>query len=400
MMIGETMRTAWRSLSSNRLRTALTALGMVIGVAAVVAVLSVGEGAQASVAGRIRSMGSNLVTVRPGQARAGGVRGGQVRTLITSDGDALRAIPGVVAVAPEVSASAQMRSRDMNRNGQVVGISGAYFDVRAIEVAQGLALSQDDIDQRRRVAVLGANVATELFGTESPVGQKIQIKGIAFRVIGLLVAKGAGFGSPDDQTYVPITTHQGVLFGQDWLSQLYVTVEAESDSPVVQAGIEQLLRLRHRLRTEQPSDFQIQTQTEILATLSAVTGTFTMLLGSVAAVSLLVGGIGIMNIMLVSVRERTREIGVRMAVGARRRDVLWQFLIESVVVSIAGGALGLALGYGAAALIASLGGWATIVPTYAIALSLAVSVLIGIVFGVGPARKAAHMDPVEALRQE
>ncbi|MFO0747539.1 MAG: ABC transporter permease [Myxococcota bacterium] len=400
MMLGETMRTAWRSLGSNRLRTALTALGMVIGVAAVVAVLSVGEGAKSSVEGQIRSMGSNLVSIRPGSASSGGVRGGQVQTLTLGDADALRALPNVVAVAPEVTGNAQMRFREKNRSGQVVGVTSAYLDVRALSVAQGLGFTDDDIQERRRVAILGANAASELFGNESPVGQRIQIKGVAFQVIGLLSAKGAGFTSPDDMTLIPLTTHQGVLFGQDKLSALSLQVASEQDTPVVQAGIQQLLRLRHGLRDEVPDDFDVRTQTEMLATLSSVTGTFTALLGSVAAVSLLVGGIGIMNIMLVSVRERTREIGVRMAVGARRRDVMLQFLVESVVVSIVGGAIGLGLGYGASMLIAKLGGWNTIVPTYAVVMSMAVSVAVGLVFGVGPARRAAQLDPVEALRQE
>jgi len=400
MMIAETFRTAWRSLGSNRMRTALTALGMVIGVAAVVAVLAVGEGAKSSVEGQIRSMGSNLVSVRPTSGRSGAVRGGSVQTLTVQDAQALATLPGVVAVAPAVRGNAQMRYRENNRSGQVVGVTPPYLEVRALTLAQGLSFTEDDVKERRRVAILGANAATELFGGESPVGQRIQIKGIAFTVIGLLSAKGAGFTSPDDMTLIPLATHQGVLFGQDHLSALSLQVASEAETPTVQAGIAQLLRLRHGLRADEADDFDIRTQTEMLQTLSSVTGTFTALLGSVAAVSLLVGGIGIMNIMLVSVRERTREIGVRMAVGARRRDVLLQFLVESVVVSIAGGALGIGLGYGASLLIAKLGGWATIVPSYALVLSVAVSVAIGLLFGVGPARRAAMLDPVEALRQE
>ncbi|MCC6625447.1 MAG: ABC transporter permease [Deltaproteobacteria bacterium] len=400
MMLGETFRTAWRSLGSNRMRTALTALGMVIGVAAVVAVLAVGEGAKSSVEGQIRSMGSNLVSVRPTSGRSGAVRGGAVETLTLKDADALRALPGVAAVAPEVTGNAQMRFREQNRSGQVAGVTPEYLDVRALTIAQGLGFTTDDLKERRRIAILGANAATELFGAATPIGERIQIKGVAFTIVGVLKGKGAGFSSPDDLTLIPLSTHQGVLFGQDHLSGLSIQMESEDDTAVVQAGIQQLLRLRHDLRADQADDFDIRTQTEILATMSSVTGTFTALLGSVAAVSLLVGGIGIMNIMLVSVRERTREIGVRMAVGARRRDVLLQFLVESVVVSIAGGALGIGLGVGASMLIAELGGWATIVPTYAIVLSVAVSVAIGLVFGVGPARRAAMLDPVEALRQE
>ncbi len=401
MMIGETVRTAWRSLSSNRMRTALTGLGMVIGVAAVVAVLSVGEGAKDQVEGRIRSLGSNLLTVRPESGRSGGVRSGSVQTLTLGDAEALRQIPGVLAVSPEVGGNAQVRYREQNQSAQIMGVMPDYLQVRALELGQGLGFTELDIRERQRVAIIGTRIAETLFPNESPLGQRMQIKGIAFRVIGVLAEKGdSGFTSPDEMVLVPITTHQGVLFGQDRVSSIGIAVMTEEEMAAVQAATAQLLRLRHELRDDEEDDFQIRSQTEMLATLGAITGTFTALLGSVAAVSLLVGGIGIMNIMLVSVRERTREIGVRMAVGARRRDVLLQFLVESVVVSLFGGLLGLGLGFGAAALIAKLGGWPTIVPSYAIMLSLCVSIAVGLLFGVGPARRAARMDPVEALRQE
>jgi putative ABC transport system permease protein len=220
-------------------------------------------------------------------------------------------------------------------------------------------------------------------------------------VIGVLAPKGdAGFSSPDDMVLVPLSTHQGVLFGQDHLSSISVQIASEEEAPFVQERIEALLRLRHRLRPDEEDDFHVRSQTEMLETFGAITSTFTVLLGGVAAVSLLVGGIGIMNIMLVSVRERTREIGVRMAVGARRRDILLQFLVESVTVSLFGGLVGIALGYLLAVLIARVGGWATIVPFYAVVLSVGVSVVVGLVFGVGPARRAARLDPVEALRHE
>jgi len=233
------------------------------------------------------------------------------------------------------------------------------------------------------------------------LGARIQIKGIGFRVIGILAEKGdTGFSSPDEMALVPITTHQGVLFGQDQVSSIGIAVMTEAEMAQVQAATGQLLRLRHQLRDDAADDFQIRSQTDMLATMDAITGTFTALLGAVAGVSLLVGGIGIMNIMLVSVVERTREIGVRMAVGARRSDVLRQFLVESVVVSLFGGLIGLAVGFGASALTAKLGGWPSIVPGYAVVMSLGVSVGIGLLFGVGPARRAASLDPVEALRQE
>ena len=402
MQVKETIRSAWRSLASNRMRTALTALGMVIGVAAVVSVLAVGEGASSAVTDRIRSLGSNLLSVRPARGRSGGVSSGNVETLVRADATALGVIEGIAATAPEASTSAQIRSSGGNNiNASVVGVTSSYFEVRALTMAFGLGITDLDDLQRARNAILGSNVVEQLFKGESPMGQRIQIRGITFRVVGVLEAKGSTGGqSADDQLFIPLGTLQGVLTGKDNLSTLSLQLVDEKSTDGVQAQVEQLLRLRHRLRDDQENDFEVRSQAQMLETMSAVTGTFTVLLGSVAAVSLIVGGIGIMNIMLVSVRERTREIGVRMAVGARRRDVLLQFLVEAVVVSIAGGTLGIGLGYLAAMLIAKVGGWSTAVPVYANVLALGVSVFIGIVFGVGPARRASRLDPVEALRTE
>ncbi|WP_438013728.1 ABC transporter permease [Sorangium sp. So ce315] len=400
MLIKETAKSAWRSLASNRMRTLLTMLGMIIGTAAVVAVLGIGEGARSSVEGRIRSLGANLLMVRPGSASASGVRSGTVKTLTEGDAEALKALDGVAAVAPERSGSAQLRYMASNLNASVTGITPAYLEVRSLSMGSGVPFSELDEQQRSRVVILGANVARQLYPGVSPLGTRLQINGNAFRVVGVLAEKGSGMGSPDDGVFVPLSTHRSVLFGQDHLSTISLQLASEDRSEVVIAQLEQLLRLRHRLRPDQPSDFEVRSQAEMLATMGQITSTFTTLLGSVAAVSLIVGGIGIMNIMLVSVRERTREIGVRMAVGARRRDILRQFLVEAVVVSLAGGIAGVGLGYGAAVLLSRFGDWATIVPPYAVGLALGVSVLIGITFGVGPARRAARLDPVEALRFE
>jgi putative ABC transport system permease protein len=401
MLIRETAKSAWRSLASNRLRTMLTMLGMIIGTGAVVAVLGIGEGAKSSVEGRIRSLGSNLMLVRPSFiAGAGGVRSGQAQTLTKSDAEALLAVGGVAASAPEMNASAQLRYGSHNQNASVIGVTPAYFDVRALLVQSGVAISDLDEQRRSRVVVVGANVAQELYGAASPLGEKLQINGSAFRVLGVLAAKGAGFGSPDDSVFVPLSSHESALFGRDYLSSISLQLASEEQAAGVASQVEQLLRLRHRLRSEQASDFEVRSQAEMLETMGQITGTFTALLGSIAAVSLIVGGIGIMNIMLVSVRERTREIGVRMAVGARRRDILRQFLFEAVAVSLAGGAVGVGVGVGAAQLLARFGQWQTIVPPYAIGLALGVSIIIGIAFGVGPARRAARLDPVEALRFE
>jgi len=400
MMVRETARTAWRSLVSNRLRTALTALGMVIGVGAVVTVLAIGEGARASVSSQIRSLGSNLLMVRPGSAQSGMLRTGSVQTLIREDARALESVPGIAAVAPEAAGSAQIRYLSENLPASVVGVTPTYLAIRNLELSAGLPFGDIDERQRRRIALIGANVADTLFGDRSPLGERIQIRGIAFVVTGVLMPKGDTFSSPDDRVLVPLATHQGVLFGQSFLSTISVQVADESQTDAVIARIEDLLRLRHRIAPQADSDFEIRSQAEMLQTMGAVTQTLTVLLGSVAAVSLLVGGIGIMNIMLVSVRERTREIGVRMAVGAKRRDVLLQFLVEAVVVSVGGGLVGIALGYGGAMGVASIGGWTTIVPPYALGLSLVVSVGVGVIFGVGPARRASRLDPVEALRDE
>jgi putative ABC transport system permease protein len=401
MLIRETAKSAWRSLTSNRLRTVLTMLGMIIGTAAVVAVLGIGEGARSSVEGRIRSLGSNLLMVRPGfQAGGGGVRSGSVQTLTEADAAALESLSGVAAVAPEVSANAQLRYREKNQNASVVGVTPAYFEVRALPLASGVSLSELDRAARSRVVVIGSSLAEELYGAASPLGSRLQVNGNAFRVVGVLAAKGSGMGSPDDSAFVPLSTHQSALFGRDYLSSVSLQLSSEERAGEVLGQAEQLLRLRHRLRSDQASDFEIRSQAEMLETMGQITGTFTTLLGSIAAVSLIVGGIGIMNIMLVSVRERTREIGVRMAVGARRRDVLRQFLFEAVAVSLAGGAIGVGVGYGAAQLLARFGEWQTIVPPYAIGLALGVSIVIGVAFGVGPARRAARLDPVEALRFE
>jgi putative ABC transport system permease protein len=401
MLALETLRTAWRALGSNKLRTALTTLGMIIGVAAVVSMLAIGEGARASVEGQIRSLGANLLTVRPGAPMRGPVKMGRVETLTLDDAKAIARLPDVAAVAPESSESAQVEYLSNNMTSSIVGTTPDYLGVRSFELALGSSFTDYDMQGRRRVALIGSNVAETLFGEAQAVGQRMQIRGMAFTVVGVLAEKGdSGFSSPDDQVLVPITTFQGSLFGTDHLSSLSVQVASEEAMDGVQASIEQLLRIRHRLGAGAADDFNVRSQSEMLETMGEVTGTFTALLGGVAAVSLLVGGIGIMNIMLVSVRERTREIGVRIAVGAQRRDVLMQFLIEAVIVSLAGGVAGLVIGWVGANVISLIGGWETVVPLYAVALALVTSLVIGVVFGVGPARRAARLDPVEALRHE
>jgi putative ABC transport system permease protein len=400
MLFDETVRTSFRALSSNRLRTALTMLGVVIGVAAVVAMLALGEGARTSIEGRIRSLGSNLLTVRPGAERRGPVHS-RMDTLTLEDANALRALPGVAAVAPESMTNAQVKYLAANMSCSIVGTSPEYLPIRSFELSQGIAFSEKDLAGRRRVAVLGSSVATTLFRQLSPVGERIQIQGISHRIVGVLKEKGdMGWFKPDEQILVPITTYQSVLSGATYINSISIQVAREEAMNTVQQDVERVLRGRHRIPVGSEDDFNVLSQTEMLETMSEVTNTFTALLGGVAAVSLLVGGIGIMNIMLVSVRERTREIGIRMAVGARRRDILLQFLVESIVVSLFGGLVGILFGYLGATLLSRFGGWDTVVPIYAIVLAVFTSVSIGILFGVWPARQAATLDPVEALRYE
>jgi putative ABC transport system permease protein len=400
MSLWQTLFAALRALLSNKLRTALTMLGIVIGVAAVVTMLSLGEGARESIEGSISSMGANNLSIRPGQRRQGPVRTGAVETLENDDADALKAISGVVRVAPMATNGAQAKYLSANRNTTVIGTTPEYFPINNLELQRGQALNSGHIEGRRRVAVIGSEVATELFGNVDPVGKRFQLKGLGFEVIGVLAAVGSSFVSPDDQTFIPISTHQSTVFGQDYLSGITVEVAGEDWVEPVQADIERTLRQRHRLPPGSESDFNVMSTKDMLETVSEVTTTFTAFLAAVAAVSLLVGGIGVMNIMLVSVRERTREIGVRMAVGARRRDVLLQFLIEAVVVSMIGGVVGGVAGIVGGVLLA---GWAQVefvLPAYAVVLALAVSFFTGVMFGVWPARHAAGLDPVEALRFE
>ncbi len=400
MLFNETIRTAFRALGANRIRTALTMLGVVIGVAAVVAMLALGEGARATVEGHIRSLGSNLLTVRPGAEKRGPVHS-RMDTLTLDDVKALREVPGVAAVAPESMTNVQVKYLAANMSCGIIGTTPEYLSIRSFELSQGVAFTARDLNARRRVAVIGSSVAATLFRQLSPLGERIQIKGISHRVIGVLKEKGdMGWFKPDEQIVVPITTYQTVLSGSNYINSISIQVISEEAMNTVQADLERLLRGRHRIPAGAEDDFNVRSQTEMLETMSEVTGTFTALLGGVAAVSLLVGGIGIMNIMLVSVRERTREIGIRMAVGARRRDILLQFLVESVVVSLLGGLAGIGFGYLVATLLSRFSGWDTLVPLYAVALAVFTSVTIGVLFGVWPARQAATLDPVEALRYE
>jgi putative ABC transport system permease protein len=368
----------------------------------VIVMISIGEGAKASVSASIKGLGTNLLVVRPGMARRGPVRSSNVITLTADDAQAIaKQVAGVVAVAPEIGQSLQVKQMSSNTNTTVLGVTPPWAGVNNFVVEEGRFI--DDIDERtsRKVAVLGATVKSTLFSGGRVTGQTIKVRGVNFQVIGTLAAKGStGQRDPDDQVLIPLSTARTRLFGIDYLRTLNVQIASEDLMDPAQGEIEELLRGRHRIQPGAPSDFQIGSQKDLLDTATQVADTFTALLAAVAAVSLLVGGIGIMNIMLVSVTERTREIGIRKAIGARSRDVLFQFLVESVVLSGLGGIVGVAAGVGGSRIVSVVGGWQTSVATSSIVLAFSVAMGIGVFFGLYPAHKASRLDPIEALRHE
>ncbi len=418
MNLTESVRVALGSLAANKLRSSLTMLGIIIGVGAVIALMSIGRGAQAQVTSQIKGMGTNLLFISPGATREGGVRqqAGSQPTLTFEDAEAIAAgdIPEVVGVAPEMGSFGQVIAGTNNVNTRITGVTEAYESVRNFHAAEGEFISRQHVDSKSAVAVLGSAVANTLFPEQSAVDQQISIgfgnRKLRFRVIGVLESKGTqAMGNQDDLILVPLTTLQQRLMvqrtvrGGHFVGSINVQVASE-EKAVMDAAVQKigdLLRQRHRTAED---DFTIRSQDDMLAMANQIMGVMTLLLGSIAGISLVVGGIGIMNIMLVSVTERTREIGIRKAVGAKRRDILTQFLVESVVVSVLGGAVGVAIGAGLAALISSLdlGGqkMQTIVSADAVLLAFGVSVAIGIFFGIYPASRASRLNPIEALRYE
>ena len=402
MLLTEVFRVAMEAIRANKLRSFLTALGIIIGIAAVITMVALGEGAQRSVQERLQGLGTNVLTVRPGQDFMGGVDRGEAR-LTGEDARALLREPrAILRVSPEMQRRLQVEHGTSNGNIQVVGVWPAYFDIQNHAVAEGRMFTDAEERGRRRVVVLGAAVGQSL-GTSSPalVGETIRIRGIPFEVIGTLAEKGqVGFGSPDDSLYIPLATAQFRVFGTDRVQTVHVQAVGEREVDAAITEIDTVLRREHRLRPAIPSDFNILNQATLLETFQATTRTFSFLLAGIALVSLLVGGIGIMNIMLVSVTERTREIGVRKALGARRRDILLQFLIEALVLCLAGGAIGILTGLGGAMTLQRLAGWNTAVSPEAVIVAFLFSAAVGIFFGLWPARRAASLDPIEALRYE
>jgi len=393
----------YSALSANKVRSGLTMLGIVIGISSVIAMMSIGQGAKNSIQSSIEGLGSNLLTIMPGVVQPG--RGivssgrGSAQTLKEDDIDVIKKISGVAAVSPESSRRFQVSApTGNNTNTTVTGVLSSYPDVRSIAVANGSFLSESNTRSYGRQAVLGATVAQDLFGENDPVGQQVRISGSSFRIIGVLEAKGGyGFSGPDDTVFVPLPTMQKVLAGVDYLSSVSVGVTDKDQIDIVKEEINVALLNKHRV--DDP-DFSIISMEDIISTMSQVINTFTLFLASVAGISLLVGGIGIMNMMLTTVTERTREIGLRQAIGAKRKDISLQFLAEAITLTFVGGLLGIILGWLISFAVNYLGLVQTKVSWLSIILAFGVSAAIGIVFGYYPARRAASLNPIEALRYE
>jgi putative ABC transport system permease protein len=396
---------ALRALRRNKMRSTLTALGIIIGVASVVAMVAVGNGAQARITSQVAALGQNLLSVFAGSRKSGGVNSGlgSASALTLPDAEAIRReISDVVAISPEDSTTAQAIANGRNWSTTVAGESPDYLKIRDWKLASGSMFTEREVRSAAKVAVIGSKTASELFGPLNPVGQSVRIQNIPFVIIGLLESKGAGMGgqNQDDRILIPYTTAMKRVTGDKYLRSVNVQIGSADRMEIAQQQITSLLRQRHRLTAGRDDDFNIFNQKEIADTVNSISKIITLLLGSVAGISLFVGGIGIMNIMLVSVTERTREIGIRIAVGAQPGDIRLQFLIEAVTLSLLGGLIGVLCGVGASHLLGVVADFKAIVSTGSILLAFGVSSVIGIFFGFYPAHKAAALDPIVALRYE
>ena len=401
----ESIRVSLRALRANKLRSALTMLGIIIGVAAVIAMVGIGNGATASITSQIQGMGSNLLTISSDQSNSGGVNGGagSSNSLTMDDVAKIQIGTAVKAVAPVASSNAQVVLSSGNTSTSITGTTEGYEVIKNVTLARGRYITKEDVSSSARVAVLGPTVVENLMGDANGniIGKTIKINNVPFQVIGVTTATGStGMQSSDDMITAPITTVQARLIGKKTVRNILVSASSEALMQTAQDEITATLRKAHKIQAGKDNNFKVQNQADMLATMQNVTKTMTMLLGGIAGISLLVGGIGIMNIMLVSVTERTREIGIRKAIGAKSMDILLQFLIEAVVLSILGGGIGIALGYGGSSLAGKALALNTSISLSSVLVAFCFSAAIGIIFGVFPARKAAAMDPIDALRYE
>jgi putative ABC transport system permease protein len=405
MKVESTFKVAFRALRRNKLRSVLTALGIIIGVGAVIAMVSIGNGARAQVEQQIAGLGENVILIFSGSVTSSGIRTGwgSAGTLKIEDAEAIRReVPGVIAVSEEVISTRQVSAGNQNWFTRVYGESPEYFDIRQWPLSTGASFTGQDVRSANKVCVIGRTTASQVFGAEDPIGQVLRIQGVPFLVTGVLTPKGL---SPqgtdqDDIVIMPYTSAMKRVIGGSTLRGINVQVASPDDLTPAQQQITELLRQRHNIRAGRDDDFTVRNQQEIAETATATSRIMALLLGAIASVSLVVGGIGIMNIMLVSVTERTREIGVRLAVGAHGRDILTQFLIEAVTLSVIGGAIGILLGLGASRILSVFAHWPTLISIPSIIAAFFVSAAVGIFFGFYPAREAARLDPIEALRYE
>jgi putative ABC transport system permease protein len=400
MKVGDMIGLALSRLGTGKLRTALTMLGVIIGVASVVALVSVAQGATAGISNQLQSLGTNLLTVSPGFTRTGATRGaiGSATTLTVEDANALASLDGVAAIAPELTSSKLVIAGTQNETTRIIGTTPGYLTVFAYQMWVGSFLNPASVDNKLRVAVIGATTADNLDLTDASVGSTIYIGGLPFELIGITQPKG-GSTTTDDQVMISLSTAHELFIGSDSVSAIGVSATSQDEISTVSAEITATLEQRHGIANG-VDDFTIANQAQLLGTVSSVSDVLTLLLAGIASISLLVGGIGIMNIMLVSVRERTREIGIRKAIGARGRDILSQFLVEALALSLAGGLIGIGVGVLASFVIGSYAGWGFIFSPVTVVIAVGFSLVVGIVFGVWPASQAARLDPVVALRYE
>ena len=402
MLILDLFKMALRSLIANTMRTFLTALGMIIGVASVISMISIGEGARQQTLRTIEKFGTNIITIKPGRKKNRHVSSDTVKTLKLSDAKAIeKNIPLITGVAAQVYRSKQLKYGSKNTNTTVRGTGEKYLKLSNFTIDRGRYFNKEEVRSVRKVAVIGSTVVKNLFGDVSAIGKEIKVDGNNYLVIGSTEQKGAlSWFDPDDQIFIPVTTAQKRLFGIHHIQSIDVQAKKMEDLEVIKKDIDSLLRIRHGIHTDEDSDFHVQNSSQWLNSWGDAAKTFTYLLGGIAAISLLVGGIGIMNIMLVSITERTKEIGIRIAIGAKKSEIMEQFLIESVLISFIGGGLGILLGIIISRTVSKIGGWDTIVSTQSILLAFGFSVGVGIFFGFYPARKAANLNPIDALRYE